>query len=667
MPRDIPIGNNSLLITYDRTGTLRDLYFPNVGAENHAQGRPFRLGVWVSGFFSWIDGPEWERVLGYEEDTLVARIELKNRELGIELSIRDAVDFHENLYVREIAIKNLTGHYRDCRLFFYHDFRIYGTDFGDTACFKPEERSILHYKGKRYFLINAGTENGYGISQFATGTKESKGLAGTWKDAEDGLLSENPIEQGSVDSTCALHAIIGPLEHSTVFYWMAAGTDWKEVKRLNELVVRRSPGYFIKRTGDYWKLWLDGSKMRLDGLPERIVRLYKRSILILKAHTNNNGAVVAAADSDVLHFYRDTYSYLWPRDGALTAHALDVAGYPLAARSFYAFCGEIIDRAGYFLHKYNPDGSLASSWHPWILGGEPSLPIQEDETGLVIWALWEHFGKYQDVEFIKPLYRKLIKSAADFMLTHIDGETGLPKPSYDLWEEGLGIHTFTTCAVIAGLRGAAHFAGAFGESGLEEKYRATADRMKDALSRYLYDEKEKRFLRKIVPIGEGSFEKDYAIDASICGLFIFEVFPVSDERVANTARAMKDVLWCRTVIGGMARYQNDRYQAAVTPNADVQGNPWIISTLWYARFLIETAVHKDDLMKAAEMLNWVADRALPSDILPEQVNPLTGEHVSVSPLVWSHAELVITVQKFMERSLEMEKCPHCSQPLYFKV
>jgi GH15 family glucan-1,4-alpha-glucosidase len=130
---------------------------------------------------------------------------------------------------------------------------------------------------------------------------------------------------------------------------------------------------------------------------------------------------------------------------------------------------------------------------------------------------------------------------------------------------------------------------------------------------------------------------------------------------------MKDVLWCRTAIGGMARYQNDRYQAAVMPNADVQGNPWIISTLWYARFLIETAVHKDDLMKAAEMLHWVAGRALPSDILPEQVNPLTGEHVSVSPLVWSHAELVITMQKFTKRFLEMEKCPHCSQPLYFKV
>jgi hypothetical protein len=41
MPRDIPIGTGSLLILYDRTGFVRDLYFPGVGSENHAQGHAF--------------------------------------------------------------------------------------------------------------------------------------------------------------------------------------------------------------------------------------------------------------------------------------------------------------------------------------------------------------------------------------------------------------------------------------------------------------------------------------------------------------------------------------------------------------------------------------------------------------------------------------------------
>lgn len=71
--------------------------------------------------------------------------------------------------------------------------------------------------------------------------------------------------------------------------------------------------------------------------------------------------MIAANDSDVLQFGRDTYSYMWPRDGALTAAALDDAGYGDLSRRFFEFCARVIANAGYFLHKYNPDGSRGVS------------------------------------------------------------------------------------------------------------------------------------------------------------------------------------------------------------------------------------------------------------------------------------------------------------------
>jgi glucoamylase len=43
---------------------------------------------------------------------------------------------------------------------------------------------------------------------------------------------------------------------------------------------------------------------------------------------------------------------------------------------FYNFAARVIQTEGYLLHKYNPDGTLASSWHPWYEeGGGPQLPI----------------------------------------------------------------------------------------------------------------------------------------------------------------------------------------------------------------------------------------------------------------------------------------------------
>jgi glucoamylase len=664
MPRDIPIGNGSLLILYDRKGLLRDLYFPSVGGENHAQGHVFKVGVWVNGAFSWIEEDGWERALDYEDVTLVANIQLINKALEIQIVMRDAVDFHENIYIREITARNLSSKFADLRLFFHHDFHISGSEIGDTICYKPEEKGLLHYKGQRYFFVNALTEDGVGVNQFAAGVKEAKGLQGTWVDAADGVLSGNPVAQGSVDSICAVHMKIPPGKKSTAYCWMSVCADWKGVKRLNDLVVQRTPAYFIRRTADYWKLWLRKDQMRFADLPDPVGKLYARSLLILRAQINNNGAVIASGDSDILQFARDTYAYMWPRDGALVAHALALAGFPLPARKFFEFCAEIIGRNGYFLHKYNPDGSLASSWHPWVLEGKPHLPIQEDETGLVLWALWEHFKIYKDVEFIKPFYRRVIKAAADFMCEFVDKRTGLPLPSYDLWEEQPGIHSFTASSVIAGLQAASHFTTAFGEAELSGKYMKTAADMRDALTEYLYDSDSGRFL---VSVSErlGIFTKEFRLDASLCGLFAFGIFPASDEKIINTMEALKEKLWCREGIGGIARYENDGYQSIAAPTSGIPGNPWIICTLWYAQYLIEKAESKEELRESVSFLSWVAERALPSGVLAEQINPFTGEPVSVSPLGWSHAAFIITVQRYLKKLEEMEKCPACGRPPVF--
>ena len=43
MPRDIPVGNGNLLVTFDAQYQLRDIYFPFVGMEDHTAGRIARI------------------------------------------------------------------------------------------------------------------------------------------------------------------------------------------------------------------------------------------------------------------------------------------------------------------------------------------------------------------------------------------------------------------------------------------------------------------------------------------------------------------------------------------------------------------------------------------------------------------------------------------------
>lgn len=328
-------------------------------------------------------------------------------------------------------------------------------------------------------------------------------------------------------------------------------------------------------------------------------------------------------------------------------------GYHELSRAFFNFCGQVVEKEGYFRHKYTPSGRPASSWLPWIRDGRRQLPIQEDETALVIWSLWEHYCRYRDIDFITPLYRPLIKNGANFLMNYRDLATGLPLASYDLWEERQSVQTFTVAAVYGGLLAAANFVAAFGEIELAADYRAGAEALREAAGRWLFLPEERYFARAIsFPANGDTPHLDRTVDASICGVFLFGLFPADDPRVVSSLRKVHEVLWCKTVTGGLARYENDPYYRY---GLEGPGNPWFVTTLWYARYLIDVAGSVAELAPAMDLLVWAAAHALPSGVLAEQLEPQSGAPLSVSPLTWSHATYVTTVCAYREKRRVLQK------------
>ena len=668
MPRDIPVGNGNFLITFDQDYCLRDIYYPYVGQENHTDGHKFRFGVWVEEKFSWVGGRDWDLRLQYAEESLVTHVTAVNESLGIHLDCNDLVDFKENIYLKSILVRNLIEREREFRLFFHHDYHILESPVGDTAYYDPDEKALIHYKGNRYFLMSGIRSSVQGIDQYATGVKEFHGLEGTWKDAEDGWLEGSPISQGSVDSVLSLWTRVPPNGEDTVHYWITAGKNYAQVSALNQMIVTRGPDHFTLRTDHYWRAWINKDEFNLTALPPLIQEAYKRSLLIIRTNTDNHGAIIAANDSDIQHFARDTYSYMWPRDGAFTAYAMDRAGYPGLTRRFFDFCLDLVsegkEAAGFFLHKYNPDGCLGSSWHPWVRNGAKLLPIQEDGTGLVLWALWFHFERYRDVEFAASQYENLVIRCADFLASYRDGVTGLPLPSYDLWEERWGVHTFTVSAVYAGLKAAERFADFFGDAGKAHFYSTAAEEVKTGMEKYLYSTGEKRFLKSISAGTDGSPERDTTVDASLYAPFYFGVFGPKEGKVVHTMTAIRERLWVRTGVGGIARYEGDTYHRVADNVAEVPGNPWFICTLWLAQWHIAKAESLEELQEAMPLIEWACRRGLQSMVLAEQVNPFTDQPLSASPLTWSHAAVVTTIIEYLEKLEEVHLCPECGVPLY---
>ncbi|KQL44174.1 glycoside hydrolase family 15 [Brevibacillus choshinensis] len=652
MPRPLVVGNGRLLINFDDRLHMRDLYYPYVGQLNHVGGHFSKLGVWVQGRYSWLDEDGWKRTLGYSKESLVTDVHAQHEGLGLSVRISDGVHQRDPIYLKKIRVRNLTSEAREVRLFFNHDLSINETEVGDTAVYDPMLRTVYHYKRNVYIMVNGKTPEG-GIDQYSVGIKRFNYAEGTWRDAEDGILSGNPIAQGSVDSTISFRLMLEPQGEKSLDYWMCIGDSYDAVKGLNQYVLESDPERLLNRVGVYWQRWVNKEERDFADLPAEVIELYKTSLLLVRTQIDHNGAILAANDSDILQFNRDHYSYMWPRDGALIACAMAKAGYTGTVAPFFRFCADALNEEGYLLHKYNPDGSVGSSWHPYVVDGEVQLPIQEDETALVLHALWEQYKSGKQLEDCQALYPTLVRPAARFLLQYVDPVYQLPKPSYDLWEERRGIFTFTSATVFAGLKAAARFAQLFGDDRRYKRYDEGAERIREAMLAHLYDPEIGRFLRGIYIRQDGRVEKDFTVESSLFSVFAMGVLPVEDPRVTSTMEAVKRSLRVETEVGGFARYQGDYYFKKSHDTAKVPGNPWIICTLWVADWEIAKARSLEELQEPKSRLSWVVRHSLQSGVLSEQLDPYTGAPVSVAPLTWSHATYVATVLRYLEKVNEL--------------
>ncbi|MCA1634076.1 MAG: glycoside hydrolase family 15 protein [Acidobacteria bacterium] len=660
MARTLPIANGRLHLSFDQLYRVRDIYHRHLGLNNQTGGVPWRLGVWVDGALSWVQDEGWRRELRYEaHDSPITEARLTNESLGIEMVANDAVAPDCEAFVRRIRLTNLSDEARDIRLFLNSRFRIEDNADSVTVFYAPDRRAIVHYKSDHWFSERGTTEGAgvIGVGQFTCGEACHFGTWGTWQDAADGWLEGNPVAQGDADATICFGTArefgekLAAGETATINYWLAAGSTYEDVRSLDEQIAREGVGSIIERAREAARAFLSPARRDFSALPDNsAANLYHRSLLTLSALADENGAIVAAADS------AEQYGYVWPRDAAFVANALDRAGLPEIPRRFFRFIARAARERPWLWQKYNADGTLGASWHPWVVGGAPALPVQEDETGLVLWALAEHCRLYDEADLLGEVYESLVARGADWMVEYRDGRTKLPLPSWDLWEERWGTHLWTCAAAVGGLRGAASLAERYGAAKKDAaRWRAVADEIAGAIDRHFWSDELGRYVRSLVPVAEGEAEQDRTVDVSICGLFMLNCKPAADARVAATVAAIRSALTVKTAVGGLARYEGDKYQRGEEGSEGVPGNPWFVCALWLAQAVIAAAQSREKLEPAREVIAWACAQGDAAKILAEQIDPQTGLPLSVAPLTWSHAEVVRVITAYFERDSELSR------------
>ncbi len=365
-----------------------------------------------------------------------------------------------------------------------------------------------------------------------------------------------------------------------------------------------------------------------------------KSLLVIKAHCDARGSILASGDSSIFNYGRDYYCYCWPRDAAYALWPLIRLGLFDEARNFFKFAKDTMNPEGYMMHKYQPDRAIGSTWHPLVHNRSKELAIQEDETAGVLFMLLEYFKSSHDEAFIREMYDSFITPAAHFIANYIDPQTNLPHASYDLWEERFMTTTYTTSTIIAGLDAASKLASLTDHSEDSARWQNIANSIRSNLNQLVHP--DGYFRRGFLISQDAETQFDDVIDiSSLYGPFMYSGLPLDDIRITTTADQVKKRIADVDPIGGVIRYEHDNYFLS---NQKYLGNPWAVCTLWLAQYLIATN-NKEESVK---YINWVTDRQLDSGVLSEQFDPETGKPLGVAPLVWSHAELINTLLDFYD-------------------
>jgi len=196
----------------------------------------------------------------YLPETLTTRYLIKKESYKISMEVNDAIHNDKDIFLRKIKVVNEDDSKHEVRLFLTQDFHIYGYEAGDTTFFEPNLSAIVHYKRKRYFLVG-GRSGGKGFYQYAIGYKEVEGREGTWRDAEDGQLSNNAVAQGAVDSAVSFKLDIPPHVYGLIHYWIACGNSLNEVTNLDSVVKQVGVEQMLLEAENFWSAWLNRLKL----------------------------------------------------------------------------------------------------------------------------------------------------------------------------------------------------------------------------------------------------------------------------------------------------------------------------------------------------------------------------------------------------------------------
>ena len=543
MAKQFTIGNDTLKVSVDEQGTVNDIFIPKDRSASFTPAIKHRIGVWVDGVLSWTDCEDWtaktRRMYAAPINTTV----LVNETIGILLELESFVVSGSDTFIRNIHIVNLQEQQRRVGIFVHQAFMIAAPISPDTAHYMPNDSSVLHYAGRRAFVAKGMTDMGNLCDQHSVGLF-GNGLDGTWRDAENGELSDSDTACGQVDSTLRFSLTVGGLSSRRLYYWLSTASSIREAVALSRRITLPRIIKQLEQTITWWHKWLTPGFRLSERLGSHYRQDFIQSLMNIRLHCHTSGAIIT----------EDVAAYCNPRDGAYAMWPLIRFGYLDEPLHFFAFCRSALTEDGCLMSRYGADVSVGPSQHAY-LGATP--PIQSDETAIVLFVFSQFYLITKQQEVLKSFYESFVVPMAEFLSQFTD-ENNLPKPSYTAESDTVETHTYTAAVTFAALIGAADMAEAMNDERMVVSWRTAAEEMRSAADHLLRDEDGSIY---------SSTTDHSASIASLFGVFMFGLFDSESDSIDHTAHAIEaklqrpDGLFMFNEVEGSTDYRGSLWMA----------------------------------------------------------------------------------------------------------
>jgi GH15 family glucan-1,4-alpha-glucosidase len=383
----------------------------------------------------------------------------------------------------------------------------------------------------------------------------------------------------------------------------------------------------LAATARSWRSWMEDFAYEGPEAP-----LVRRAALTLKLCDHwSNGALVAAPTSSLpapIGGVRNwDYRYTWIRDASFSVYAMRRIGFDEEAGAFLGWVLDTFEHGSVPKIMYSLDGDAVPDERvdAELEGYRKSIPVRWG-NGAADQRQHDVYGEVLDCAYQWVRGGGLLDQ---HLWTRLTGLANLAMDAWHLPDQGIWevrsegrVFTYSAGLCHVALDRAARIAELLNLPGPVSEWRRAAEDLRETVLERSWDERAQTITELL---GDGG-----GLDASLLALPLRRVVPAEHPRMVATTAAVAE----RLSAGGGLLY---RYLHEDSPDG-IPGDEgaFVLCSFW----LVENLAKQGQLDKAAELYASLCARASTVGLLPEQIDPSTGEFFGNFPQAFSHIGVI---------------------------